>query len=89
MACKIHIMNKIYTAIKIVGGLARMSELLSTPGRAVTAQAVYNWRVRGSVPADFCPAIERLTKGQVRCEELRPDVDWADRVYKPKRKVRS
>jgi len=23
------------------------------------------------------PAIERATKGAVRCEELRPDVDWA------------
>lgn len=29
------------------------------------------------VPADRCPAIERATKGAVRCEDLRPDVDWA------------
>lgn len=29
------------------------------------------------VPAEKCPAIERLTNGTVRCEELRPDVDWA------------
>jgi len=28
------------------------------------------------VPADHCPAIERITNGAVRCEELRPDVDW-------------
>ncbi|WP_308445851.1 YdaS family helix-turn-helix protein [Chitiniphilus purpureus] len=29
------------------------------------------------VPAGRCPAIERATDGQVRCEELRPDIDWA------------
>lgn len=29
------------------------------------------------VPAERCPAIERATNGQVRCEDLRPDVDWA------------
>lgn len=30
-----------------------------------------------AVPAERCPAIERLTDGQVACETLRPDVDWA------------
>lgn len=29
------------------------------------------------VPAERCPAIERATGGRVRCEDLRPDVDWA------------
>jgi DNA-binding transcriptional regulator YdaS (Cro superfamily) len=29
------------------------------------------------VPAEHCPAIERATTGAVRCEELRPDVDWS------------
>ena len=29
------------------------------------------------VSAERCPAIERATGGQVRCEDLRPDVDWA------------
>lgn len=28
------------------------------------------------VPAERCPAIERATGGAVRCEDLRPDVDW-------------
>lgn len=32
---------------------------------------------RRRVPAEYCPAIERATNGAVRCEELRPDVDWA------------
>ena len=29
-----------------------------------------------NVPAERCPSIERVTDGKVRCEELRPDVDW-------------
>ena len=29
------------------------------------------------VAAERCPAIERATGGEVRCEDLRPDVDWA------------
>ncbi len=29
------------------------------------------------VPAEHCPAIERATNGAVRCEDLRPDIDWA------------
>jgi len=29
------------------------------------------------VPAERCPVIERTTGGAVRCEDLRPDVDWA------------
>lgn len=29
------------------------------------------------VPAEMCPDIERATGGAVRCEDLRPDVDWA------------
>ena len=29
-----------------------------------------------AVPAERCPVIERATGGAVRCEELRPDVEW-------------
>ncbi len=28
-------------------------------------------------PAERCPAIERATGGLVRCEDLRPDVEWS------------
>ena len=38
---------------------------------------VWNWLARERVPAEHCPAIERATLRKVRCEELRPDVDWA------------
>ena len=44
----------------------------------VKAVLISQWRtgVR-PVPAKHCPAIERATNGLVRCEDLRPDVDWA------------
>lgn len=29
-----------------------------------------------NVPAELCPDIERATSGEVRCEQLRPDVAW-------------
>lgn len=43
----------------------------------VTPSAVNQW-VNGlmKVAADKCPSIERVTAGLVRCEDLRPDVEW-------------
>lgn len=43
----------------------------------VVPVVVHHWAhgVR-PVPAERCPAIERATSGAVRCEDLRPDVDW-------------
>lgn len=35
---------------------------------------IYQWK-QTRVPADYCPDIEAITG--VRCEELRPDVNWA------------
>lgn len=44
----------------------------------VSRGMVYQW-LRGLRPvaAEHCPTIERETRGKVRCEDLRPDVDWA------------
>lgn len=43
----------------------------------VTKGAVSQWKLDGRrIPAEHCPVIERLTEGEVRCEALRPDVDW-------------
>lgn len=30
-----------------------------------------------AVPAERCPDIEVATGGKVRCEDLRPDVEWS------------
>jgi DNA-binding transcriptional regulator YdaS (Cro superfamily) len=35
---------------------------------------IYQWK-KTRVPADRCPDVEQLTG--VRCEDLRPDVNWA------------
>lgn len=66
-------MNPIETAIAHFGNAAKMARALG-----VSTQAVCFWR-DGSrqTPAHMCPTIERLTAGAVRCEDLRPDVDWA------------
>lgn len=44
----------------------------------VTKGAVGQWKLPGRrIPAEHCPTIERLVSGKVKCEALRPDVDWA------------
>lgn len=32
---------------------------------------------RRPIPDHWCPIIERETGGRIRCEQLRPEVDWA------------
>lgn len=60
-------------AARILGSQVALAAALG-----VTKAAVGQWKLEDrKVPADHCPAIERLTAGAVRCEELRPDVDWA------------
>lgn len=59
-------------AADIVGSMQALGEQLG-----VTKGAVGQWKLPGrQVPAEHCPAIERITGGVVRCEDLRPDVDW-------------
>lgn len=50
--------------------MTKMAQALKLSGHAV----IYQWS-KNRVPADHCPDIEKLTG--VRCEELRPDVNWA------------
>lgn len=65
-------------AIDLVGSQSAFAEKLSALSTAPVSQArVWNWLKRDMrAPAEVCPLIERLTDGEVRCEELRPDVDW-------------
>ncbi len=65
-------MNSLDMAIRIAGGQSALAALIDA-----TPQVVNNWVRRGNVPAEHCPAIERATDGGVRCEDLRPDVDWS------------
>jgi len=75
-------MEALYRAIAI---LKTQSGLAKAIGRR--QQDITNWIKRGRVPADHCPLIERVTAGQVTCEQLRPDINWADRRYMPDQKA--
>lgn len=64
----------------------QLNEFLSVPGSVVklakvmgiAPSLVSQWKNRTRpVPAERCPSIEKATRGCVRCEELRPDVDWS------------
>lgn len=60
-------------AISKLGSMQAVAQKLG-----VTKGAVSQWKLEGRrVPAEHCPLIERITAGRVRCEDLRPDVDWA------------
>ena len=65
-------MRPIEQAIRAAGGVSKLAAALG-----VKPQHVCNWAVRRQVPAERCPSIERATRGAVRCEDLRPDVDWS------------
>ncbi len=60
-------------AIKIIGSQRALGELCG----GISKGAVSQWKDQDRrVPAEYCPLIERATGGQVRCEDLRPDVAW-------------
>ncbi len=65
-------MIAIQKAVGIVGSQEKLANALGLKNY----QNVQYW-LRNGVPVKYCPAIERLTCGAVRCEDLRPDVDWA------------
>jgi DNA-binding transcriptional regulator YdaS (Cro superfamily) len=65
-------MDALIQAINILGSQTALAKAIGGH-----VQTVNNWISRGNVPAEHCPAIERVTGGAVRCEDLRPDVDWA------------
>lgn len=58
-------------AVEIKGGVTALAKALGLKSHAVIQQ----WRIN-QVPAERCPAIEEVTGGKVRCEDLRPDVRW-------------
>lgn len=65
--------NAILKAAELMGGQASLARAMG-----VQPPTVNQW-AKGDrpVPAERCPQIEAITSGGVRCEELRPDVNWA------------
>jgi DNA-binding transcriptional regulator YdaS (Cro superfamily) len=66
-------MNGIEKTIKHFTSLSAVARALGLSGY----QVVQQWREQGRVPAEYCPRIEELTAGEVRCEELNDRVNWA------------
>ena len=66
-------LDSINRACVAVGGQAAMARLIG-----VSPPTINQW-IKGDrpVPAERCPAVERATRGVIRCEDLRPDVDWS------------
>lgn len=60
---------------KAVDAMGTSAALAAALG--VSRPAVSQWlRGEHQVPVIRCIEIERITGGAVRCEELRPDIDW-------------
>jgi DNA-binding transcriptional regulator YdaS (Cro superfamily) len=57
-------------AIRLAGGMSAMARTLELSGH----QVIYQWK-QNQVPAEHCPNIEE--NWGVKCEELRPDVNWS------------
>lgn len=68
----------LHRAVTILGGQTATARAI---GRNLKQAHIYKWLNSPNPdvmpPAEYCPAIERATKGVVRCEDLRPDVDWS------------
>jgi DNA-binding transcriptional regulator YdaS (Cro superfamily) len=65
-------MDAIERAAQILGSQSALADLCG-----VSKGAVSQWKEVGRrVPAEYCPLIEGATGGEVRCEDLRPDMNW-------------
>ncbi|WP_392564345.1 helix-turn-helix domain-containing protein [Orbus wheelerorum] len=60
-------------AIKKIGSQKKLADEIG-----VVQSCVWKW-LHGEtrIPLDKAMNIELLTKGQVKCEELRPDINWS------------
>ena len=60
-------------AILVAGGTTSLARRLK-----ITPPTVSQWASGlRQIPALRCIDIERATEGAVRCEDLRPDIDWS------------
>lgn len=72
MATK-NISSHLQSAVEIAGSQVALARLVG-----VGEKTVWAWIHRGTKVNEIVALkIERATKGAVRCEDLRPDVDWA------------
>lgn len=68
-------LSPLETACRAADGSSRLAQALSERvGKTISKASISRWK-KERVPAEYCPDIEAITG--VRCEELRPDVNWA------------
>jgi len=60
-------------AAELTGGWTALAEALSEDGHRISKQACHSWNYRG-VPAERALQIEKVTRGVVLREHLRPDL---------------
>jgi DNA-binding transcriptional regulator YdaS (Cro superfamily) len=69
-------------AVAIAGGQHALASALRPRFPKISQAHIWNWleaeRQTGkpSVPALYCPSIERVTERKVTCEKLCPSADW-------------
>lgn len=63
------------TAVPLAGVFRRISKAELARRLGVSSMAVSKW-IKHEVPLPRCVEIEAATAGEVRCEDLRPDVTW-------------
>lgn len=63
-------MTPLEKAVSLLGGQTKLAKELG-----VKQQNVWSWlRIAKKIPAEVCIPIEKATQGQVKKEELRPDI---------------
>jgi len=60
-------------AADLAGGWTGLAQVLSQDGNRISKQAIHSWLYRG-VPAERAVEIERVLKGAILREDLRPDL---------------
>lgn len=66
-------MKPLDKAIEVCGGVSKLAQLIG-----VRQSVISNWRARGTlIEPLLCARIERVTKGAVTRQQLRPD-DWQE-----------
>ncbi len=70
-------MTALTQVVSIAGSQSAFAaQLAKETGRPIAQGHVWKWIRKGQLPFDLCPIAERIAKGEVTCEQLRPDVAW-------------
>ena len=66
--------EQIDRAIRLAGGMTDLGKAVGA-----TVQTVYNWKLRGRIPAEIIPSVCKATDWEVKPHDFRPDL-WPGRL---------